>query len=137
MPLEILGPMVVIGILGIAALLHFGGHSRVDPLTQERIFKEWEAQYPAAPAQRVKIANDGRAALVETSTGSGLIWTMGADTAARIFDSPPEVTGSGDGLTVRTGDFTAPVVHVTLERAEDRELWQQVLCQHAGKEVKT
>ena len=107
MPLEILAPMVVIGILGIALMLHLTGQSRTDPLTAERAERAWAAQVPWTTAHRITLNDDARVALVETDRGPGLLWVFGADCTARLFTTPPTVREDADQITVTTGDFTA------------------------------
>lgn len=127
MPLDILGPLVVFGILGIAAILHLGGHSQVTPLSPDRVAREWQAQFPDAAVSDMMISDDGRVALVRTDLGTGMVWTMGADTAARLFDHLPSVRRTKGGLDVRTGDFTAPRIRIALKDAGQQDLWLEHL----------
>lgn len=127
MPLEILAPMVVIGIAGIALMLHLSGLSRTQPLTADRVTRDWLAQMPALPPLSVAFSDDSRTALIETAQGPGLLWVFGADTAARLFTDPPTLAETPDRLIVTTGDFTAPRVSIALAGAGDRQRWSGIL----------
>ena len=129
MPLEILGPLVVLGILGIAALLHLSGHSAVAPLTQARALSDWTGHYPDTQVRSAELSKDAQAALIQSDQGPGLIWTLGADTTARLFTSPPELSNTHTGLIVRTNDFTAPKLRVVLDDDAARARWTDTLLQ--------
>lgn len=129
MPLEILAPMVVIGIFGIALMLHLSGQSRTDPLTAERAAEAWITQIPGVASRQILLSDDARVALVETDRGPGLLWVFGADCTARLFSAPPAVRETADQIVVTTGDFTAPRIRARLADGADRRRWTDTLTQ--------
>lgn len=127
MPLELLALLVVVGIAGIALILHLTGHSLSDPLTPERASAAWLREFPEAEPEDLRLSDDGRAALVITPIGPGIVWSMGADTAARLLTDPPEVEPDRDGITVRLRDFTAPRIHISLRCKLECRHWTRAL----------
>ncbi|MGC9368641.1 MAG: hypothetical protein ACP5DX_03775 [Paracoccaceae bacterium] len=126
MPLHILLPLVVLGVAGIAGLLHALGYSRPAVIRDAaQACALWEHHYPGEEALGATVAADGRAALVDTARGPGLVWSLGADSAARWLDGA-EAHPTGDGLVVRLPDFTAPAVHLRLPPSET-ELWLKAI----------
>ena len=120
MPLSILGPMVVIGIAGIAILLHLLGLSRTVTLADDTAARAaWDDEFGNEdPARAVTLAHDGHAALIETAMGRpGIVFAMGADTAARYLDGA-RVTPIADGLRIDLPDFTAPHIKLHLDAGE-------------------
>ena len=83
----------------------------------------------AAGAQEIDIviSRDGRAALIETEQGAGLLWRFGADTVARLLTAP-RVSPASSGLRVRFADPGTPCVTLRLDERE-RPLWAQRLEQ--------
>lgn len=132
MPLEILAPMVVLGIAGLALMFHFGGASEIAPLDPARARSEWQTHYPDIPAGEIRLDDAAACALVETPRGPGLLWLMGADTCARLVQIPPRIESRGDKLVIRTGDFTAPRVVVRLADPQAREQWRTALATPAN-----
>lgn len=116
MPLSVLLPMVVIGIAGIALLLHRLGLSRPARLDCEAAaWAAWAREFPDDPARRATLASDRRGALIETETGRhGVVFVMGADTTARRLEGA-RLRQTAHGLRIDLPDFTAP--HVTLALA--------------------
>ncbi len=121
MPLSILVPMVVIGIAGIAVLLHVLGKTGGRPLTSEDMARAaWLREMPDARIARVHLSRTGRAALIESDAGLGIVWAMGADTAVRMLSgSRAEVRGHT--LSLRLKDYDAPRIRLALDgnEAED------------------
>ena len=127
MPLYLLGPIVVFGILGIALLLHVLGNSRrLQMQDAEQVRRLWRAQYPETTVEQVKIASDGHQALVVTDHGHGLVWAMGADAACRLVPRGCEIRNTDKGLRVLLRDYTAPVVKITLADGT-RDQWKHIL----------
>ena len=114
MPLSILLPMVIIGIAGIAVLLHLLGLSKPVTLTDEETARAaWLEEFPDDPPTRVTLCHAHSAALVDTARGHGLVWPMGADTTARYLDGA-RVHPTETGLRIDLPDYTAPHIHLTL-----------------------
>jgi hypothetical protein len=74
----------------------------------------WNRHFPEDPAIEATPSGDGAAALIVTGTCTGLVWAMGADSAARPLRDF-DLTETPRGLTVRFHDFTAPRVRVVLD----------------------
>ena len=118
MPLSILLPMVVLGIAGIAVLLHMLGLSRPAVLQDEGAARAaWLDEFPADTPLRVVLSHDNHAALIETAQGHGIVWPMGADTTARYVDGA-RITRTATGLRFDLADYSAPRIHLTLDAAE-------------------
>lgn len=122
MPLTILLPMVVIGIAGIALLLHLLGYSRqVEIASAGDAARLWLENWPEDEVQDATVAADRHAALVHTGRGTGLLWSFGADTAGRLLHGA-EAKQNGHGVVVHLHDFTAPSVTLHL-RPEEVPAW--------------
>lgn len=125
MPLEILLVLVVGGIAGITLLLHLTGKSRLSVLTPETAPDQWLRHFPDDTVIDATIAHDGHAALVRTETGAGLIWSFGADTAARhLMDF--DWLDHPDGIEVQFHDFGTPRVILRLDETERRH-WRHLM----------
>lgn len=118
MPLSILLPMVVLGIAGIAVLLHVLGLSRPALLADAGVARAaWLDEFPTDAPTRITLSHDNRAALVETAKGAGIVWPMGADTTARYL-TDAQITRTATGLRINLPDYTAPRIDVTLDTSE-------------------
>ncbi len=122
MPLNILLLLVVVGIAAIAALLHLLGKSNRPVLTPDRARDAWLRHYPEDTVTDVHVAQAGYAALIDTSAGEGLVWTMGVDTVARRLQDV-RIDDKDTHLRVRFPDFAAPQVRLALT-AEEKPLWK-------------
>ncbi len=123
MPLEILGPMVVFGIAGIALALHLLGLTSPLRLTSEEAARAaWLREFPDDEITSISLASSGRAALVQLSTSAlGLVHTMGADTMAHPLSGAIwHETAQGVRLTLP--DFAAPRFDIALT-PEERAHW--------------
>lgn len=120
MPLSILLPMVVLGIAGIAVLLHLLGLSQPATFDNEAAARRaWLREFPEDTPTRVILSHDRHAALVETPQGAGIVWPMGADSTARYLDGA-QVTQTDTGLRITLPDYTAPRITLTLDPEEAR-----------------
>ncbi len=126
MPLNILVPMVVLGIAGIALLLHVLGLSR------RKLFGDvaearaaWLDEFPEDVPTRVVLSHDHRAALVDTEKGHGIVWPMGADSTARYLDGAT-VACTTTGLRIDLPDYTAPRIDLALD-AEEVARWPALM----------
>ena len=126
MPLHILLPLVVLGIAGIALVLHLLGYSRRATI-RDRAHAErlWRHHWPEDEVSDALVATDGHAALVQTARGPGILWAFGADTSARLLAGARLMPGN-DALRLRLRDFTAPSVTLRLPPDEART-WQAVI----------
>ena len=122
MPLSILGPMVVFGIVGIALLLHLLGMSRPAKLQNDNAARRaWLDEFPDDPPRRVTLSHDRHAALIETPNGTGIVWAMGADTTARRLERA-RIARTEWGLRIDLPDYTAPHIHLALD-PDEAESW--------------
>lgn len=118
MPLSILVPLVTVGILGIALLLHLLGLSRPVTLSDESAARDaWLSEFPDDTPLRVLLSRNRMAALVETPKGRGVVWPMGADTTARYLTGA-RITRRAEGLRISLPDYTAPRIDLVLDEAE-------------------
>ena len=123
MPLSILLPLVVTGIAGITLMLHLMGYSRRAEIADSATARVlWLRQFPDLPPRDLRVARDRHAALVRTDRGPGLVWSLGADSTARLLTGA-EIHRRGGGLVLRLHDFTAPTVTLRLD-ADEARLWQ-------------
>jgi hypothetical protein len=130
MPLEILLPMVVLGIAGITLLLHVLGLSCPALLADGQAARAaWLDEFPEDKPQRVVLSHDHRAALIETAKGKGVVWPVGADTTARYLQGA-QITRTARGVRLDLPDYTAPHIHLTLDAAE-ADSWPRMLEQSA------
>ncbi|MEQ8988062.1 MAG: hypothetical protein RID15_10025 [Marinovum algicola] len=126
MPLQILLPMVVIGIAGIVVLLHVLGRSELARFEDEDAARQaWLREYPDTPPTRVILSHDNHAALVETEYGAGVVWPMGMDTTARLLRGAA-ICRTKDGLLVDLPDFAAPRVRLRLND-DEADLWPALM----------
>ncbi len=118
MPLSILLPMVVCGIIGIAVILHLMGLSRAALLPDNDAAQAaWLREFPDHVPTHVILSRDHHAALIETVTGRGVVWPMGADTTARYL-SGARITRTTTGLRIDLPDYTAPHIRLSLDPIE-------------------
>lgn len=125
MPLEILLGLVVFGIAGIAVLTIWLGFGARRALSEDSARADWQRHFPEDDVRSVWISSDAHAALVLTDAGPGLLWAMGADTAARRLEAA-QVTDTAGGLDVVFADFTAPRVRLQLD-ADARLVWKRLM----------
>jgi hypothetical protein len=129
MPLPILIALVVLGIAGIAALIHFMGFSRVRPLRDKADARAaWLREFPDHQPIRVTLCQSGKGALIDTANGPGLVWAMGDDRTARLLTGV-EVTSRSTGLTLRLSDYAAPRITLPLT-PEESALWTRRIGEH-------
>ncbi|QFT94131.1 hypothetical protein FIU86_14870 [Roseovarius sp. THAF9] len=122
MPLSILLPMVVLGIAGIAVLLHLLGLSKPATFEDEAAARRaWLREFPEDTPTRVILSHNRHAALIETANGPGVVWPMGADTTARHLDGA-RITQTDTGLRIDLPDYTAPRITLTLD-PDEASLW--------------
>lgn len=130
MPLHILLILVIGGIAGIGALLHVLGHSTPFAIDSDATARrEWARHLPEDSIATVEIAESGRAALVLTDAGPGLLRSFGADTVAHRITRAAVAKG---GLRLWLTDFGAPPVRVALTPAEALR-WRSLLTSEAGE----
>ncbi|GHA56536.1 hypothetical protein GCM10008927_22900 [Amylibacter ulvae] len=129
MPLHILGPMVLIGIISIGILLHLLGNSKRMVFTNaDQVIDRWHREHPETSVERVEISDSGHQALVKTDAGIGLIWVMGFDTASRIIALPIETKNRQSGISIKLNDFTAPRIKVDLNTEQNQSHWIAILA---------
>ncbi len=121
MPLEVLGPLVVVGIGAIVLLVHLLGWSKARKLDAAGAVAALASDFPDAEAGRVVLGDDGASALVETGAGLGVVRAVGVGTLTRVLGpGAAEARELTDGVAVAMADFGAPEVRVRLADAERR-----------------
>jgi hypothetical protein len=127
MPLSVLLPLVVGGILGIALVLHLAGLSAPRRLSgPEDAAAAWMRHFPGDRLRAVAMTPDRLAARIETDRGPGLVRCLGADTVAHRVTG---VVRQGAVLRIAFGDFGAPPARLVLS-AEMAADWER----HLGRE---
>lgn len=125
MPLIILLALVIVGISGIAVILHLMGKTSLRLMDPEDARAAWHRHVPDEAVQQVIVADSGHAALILTEQGPGLVWSFGADTVARhLLDF--DLIDDGENLKVIFHDYTAPKAILQLTDAERRQ-WQSLM----------
>jgi hypothetical protein len=127
MPLNILLPMVVIGIATITIVLHLLGLSRrITLIDADAARAAWDREFPADPAAAATLSHDHHAALIETATGGhGIVFPMGADTTARYL-AGARLHETARGLSIALPDFTAPRIRLRLD-TDEAARWPQMM----------
>jgi hypothetical protein len=122
MPLPVLAILVVGGIAAIAVLTWAFGMAAPRRFADPAEARDaWLREYPALPPQDIVLCDSRTAALVETVRGPGLVWAMGADSAARLFVAA-RAERRRNGLRVHLPDYDAPRIDLSLTEDEAR-LW--------------
>lgn len=128
MPLNILLPIVVVGIVAIVVLIWvLNPTPRLVFRSKADVVEIWNRRNPNAEARSVVLNPDNSAALVTTRAGAGLVWSFGADAVTRPFQRSSECADTADGLVIKSHDFTAPKILIRLPRASDRVKWRAIL----------
>lgn len=128
MPLSILLPLVVFGILLIVVLVRLMSPTPVLVLRSEpEAFAIWDRRHPDLPAHSALLDAGGRFAHVETDAGRGLIWTLGVDPVTRLLPETLRVSDTSKGLALDIGDFTAPRINLEIAGLAERAAWRLAL----------
>ena len=85
----------------------------------------WLREFPEDMPERVTLCHNRSAALIGLRQGNGVVWPMGADTTARPLTGA-QITRAEGGLTIDLPDYTAPRIHLTLDRQEIAA-WSQLI----------
>ena len=129
MPLTILLPMVIIGIAGIAVLLHLLGLSKPSRLDGNSALAAWLREFPDDTPTGIITCQNQCAALIDIPQGHGIVWPMGADFTARYL-SGAKINRTVSGLRIDLPDVTAPHIHLALDAAE-ADVWVDLLKEPA------
>lgn len=130
MSLELLGPLVVIGVAGLVWLVHVMGWTRspvfADLAAAEQVFLQ---DHPRAEIADGALADDRRAALFQTAEGVGFAGWLGDGPLTRHFRRGEAISAAqaGDRLSIGVADFGAPVFALRLKEAETRAKWRRRL----------
>lgn len=127
MPLIVLLVLVVGGIVGIAVLLHLIGLSKAKVFDQSSARAAWLREWPQACVQDIDLSQDHRVALIHSTHGPGLVWAMGADSAARLAKKV-EISPHERGLFVSLNSFDAPRIKANLS-PQQVSTWRRVLME--------
>lgn len=126
MPLELLLILVIGGIAAIALALHVLGLTSPLRLTDAGdAIAAWQREFPDSTPLKATLSHSGRAALIETNEGLGLVWVMGADTTARYLDRATLKEQVSD-LLVTLPDYSAPRIRLRLSLGEMPQ-WKRLM----------
>lgn len=128
MPLTILLPFVVFGILGAVLLINW--LKPTPPLmlaNPDQALAIWQHFNPDLPASAVYVNSSRTHAIAETAKGLGVIWAMGADPVTRLLAPGYTVRETARGVRLTTHDFTAPYIDIPLPHAVQRKEWRVLL----------
>jgi len=127
-PLEILLPLVILGIVGAVILI---GLLRLTPdlviETPDQAAALWAHFNPDIPAGTVHLNANRSHALIETPKGLGVVWSFGADPVTRLLHKGWSMTETAKGVRLITHDFTAPVIDIPLPHEVQRKEWRVLL----------
>lgn len=120
--------IVVIGISGIVALVHFtGGSKRVALDRKTDVLAMWANEFPDHPATGALLEPSGGAALIDLEDGgTGLLWAFGDEAVGRVLNTGA-LEQHGDVLRVQLPDFTAPHVDINIPEPMVRRIWAETL----------
>jgi len=120
--------IVVVGIAGIVALVHFtGGSARVRLESKAEVLAMWANEFPDAPATGALLEPSGFAALIDLEDGgTGLLWAMGDEAVGRVLKAGI-LEERGGVLRVELPDITAPHVDIEISDKMVRRIWAETL----------
>ncbi len=120
--------IVIVGISGIVALVHFtGGSARMRLDNKAGVLEIWQAQFPDHPATGALLEPAGVAALVDLADGgTGILWAMGRGVAGRVLQGGA-LQVQGARLRLSLPDFTAPHIDVVIDDKLLRRIWAEAL----------
>ncbi len=128
MPLQVLLPLVVIGITAIVLLIR--AMRPTPPLTfasPDQAKAVWNHRNHALEATSARLNSAHTHALIQTRHGIGLLWSFGVDPVTRHFSPPVACRQTTKGLRLVTHDFTAPIIDIPLTDTDIRTTWQAIL----------
>jgi hypothetical protein len=125
MPLTILLILVIGGLAVIALLLHLSGSSRLRVMMAEDARSEWHRHHPFDGIIDVTVAENGHAAIVRTTEGTGLLWSFGADTVAHYLQDF-NLIETDSGFDIYFNDYATPYVRLQLSELERRH-WHNLM----------
>ncbi|MEM9010307.1 MAG: hypothetical protein AAGE18_03715 [Pseudomonadota bacterium] len=127
MPLELLAPLVVLGVAIVVLAVHVSGGSRPLSLaTEAAVRAAWAEAEPDRPLSEVLPCPDGRAAVVIDGAGvPALLWTLGADPVVRELHPGVlrAVEERREAIRLYLDDFAAPVVEIGVPDTAVRAVW--------------
>lgn len=128
MPLYILGPMVVVGIAGVALLIHLLGLSKPRLLrSDQEAHDAWLREFPETKIQSASVSRAQTSALIRSDIGLGVVWSIGADTTARLL-TQATFTADETSLNIHLPDYGAPHLRIPLTHDEIRH-WTQAISE--------
>jgi len=116
MPLELLVPMVVLGVALTLFVTHALGGSCIPPVEVGQATATFTAEHPGLSIQRVEIDRSGRTAVVLLEDGRvGVVTRIGDHLTVKIATDAARVQ---DRLRLRFGDVGWPMRDVHLGESE-------------------
>lgn len=118
MPLPFLIPLVVGGFAGIAGTLHLSGLAAKRRFAAESEARDaWRRAVPEAEIRQVALSRDGRAALIVTKMGPGVVWAMDAGGAARLCPGA-RIESTRRGPVLHLSEGSTPGIPLALPKTE-------------------
>ncbi|MGB0900164.1 hypothetical protein [Halocynthiibacter sp.] len=129
MPLHILAPMVVVGLIIAWGAMRFAGCSQDLHFNTEGDARlHWLRHRPGAKPRDIIVAADGRAALVEVGSGLWLLRSFGIDSVIHHLGTA-QVSAAKQGLTLAFPEYDDPKARLTLT-PEECTIWQARINAH-------
>lgn len=132
MPLEILGPLVVVGLLLVIGAVHFSGGSIARNILDEKNAQQrFALDFPDYAAGKVILDANHQTAflLFRKPEELGLVRKMGHHSLTRLI-APGSVREFGEtpeGLKLRLNDVTLPVIEFRCKNSKQKTLVIQAL----------
>lgn len=128
MPLSIMLATIVLGFGAIYLALRRPTGGGIRPLGDDAaVGRAWLRENPDCAIQAILVADDRETALVRSSCGPGLVWSIGEHTVARLILTPPRIRHTATGMRVRPGDFAAPRIDIRLADPHITAQWIAIL----------
>lgn len=128
MPLHILAPMVVVGLLIAWGAMRWAGCSRdLHFTTVEDARHHWLRHRPGAKPRDIIVASDGRAALIKVASGLWLLRSFGIDSVIHHLGQA-QLTPVKQGLTLGFPEYDDPKAQITLT-SEETDIWRARITQ--------
>ena len=120
--------IVVAGISGVVALVHFtGGSAQARLEDNAAVLEMWRKAQPDHKATNVLLEPAGFAALIDLEDGgTGILWAFGDGVVGRVLEAGELRVGDAH-LRIDLPDFTAPHLDVEISNDMVRRIWAETL----------
>ena len=125
MPLEILGPVIVIALFMVIMLVHLTNKNKPVSLLDEAAARDFFAvQHPSFDVEEVIVSDDGMSAFLCSKVGQdiGLVHKMGQSRLSRLLNAENLVRFqlSDSEIMLRLSDFTLSCMIIPVSHQEHR-----------------